>query len=43
MDEEEHAVKGSEVFVGGLARTVTESSVREVSCEYFLGFIIHIK
>ncbi|WKA04020.1 hypothetical protein VitviT2T_022086 [Vitis vinifera] len=27
---EEHAVKGSEVFVGGLSRTITESNIREV-------------
>ena len=30
LDLEEHAVKGSEVFVGGLSRTITESNIREV-------------
>lgn len=29
-DLSEHAVKGSEVFVGGLSRTITESNIREV-------------
>lgn len=40
-NHQEHRVKGSELFVGGLARTVTESKIREIFAPY--GEIVELR